>query len=266
MSTTISASFPATETQPMTLPSMGTVFSSLLRADLTTQWRNRRSSLMVFLIPVLILISWKGLIDKVGGAFALSNCITVGLTAIGLLGYANSVARDRDKGIFQRLRVAPASNWAIMASRLTVQLIMIAIMTIVTFIVGYKVDNISLPFSSYVLGFIAALISGAVYLSLGQVVVGLIRNPETVNATSRLIYIVFIMIGMFAQFGALDKLGKIIGKITQYSPYGVVKTIVSGGLAPTTWTTDTTMALIVTVGYTALFTFLGVRWFRWSTR
>ncbi|HXO77829.1 MAG TPA: ABC transporter permease, partial [Puia sp.] len=170
------------------------------------------------------------------------------------------------KGIFQRLRVAPASNWAIMASRLTVQLIMIAIMTIVTFIVGYKVDNIILPFSSYILGFLVTIIGGAVYLSLGQVIVGLIRNPETVNATSRLIYIVFIMIGMFAQFGALDNLGKIIRKITQYSPYGVVKTIVSGGLAPTAWTTDTTTALIATLVYTAVFTFLGVRWFRWSTR
>jgi ABC-2 type transport system permease protein len=266
MSTTISTSFPATETRPLTLPAMSTVFSALLRADLTTQWRNRRSSLMVFLIPVIILIAWKGLIARVGGAFALSNCITVGLTAIGLLGYANSVARDRDKGVFQRLRVAPASNWAIMASRLTVQMIMIAIMTIVTFIVGYKVDDIVLPFSSYILGFLAALLSGAVYLSLGQVVVGRIKNPETVNATSRLIYIVFIMVGMFAQFGALDKMGKIINLITQYSPYGVVKTIVSGGLAPTTWTSDTTTALMATLAYTAIFTFLGVRWFRWSTR
>ena len=263
MSTTISASLPATEIRPLALPSMSTVFSSLLRADLTTQWRNRRSSLMVVLIPVIILISWKGLIAKYGGAFALSNCITIGLTAIGLLGYANSVARDRDKGIFQRLRVAPASNWAIMASRLTVQLVMIAIMTIVTFVVGYKVDNITLPFSSYILGFLVALVGGAVYLSLGQVIVGLIRNPETVNATTRLVYIAFIMIGMFAEFGAL---GKEIGKITKYSPYGAVKTIVSGGLTPTLWTADTTTALIMTLGYTAVFTFLGVRWFRWSSR
>jgi ABC-2 type transport system permease protein len=263
MSTTISASFPATEIRPLALPSMSTVFSSLLRADLTTQWRNRRSSLMVVLIPVIILISWKGLIAKYGGAFALSNCITVGLTAIGLLGYANSVARDRDKGIFQRLRVAPASNWAIMASRLTVQLVLIAIMTIVTFIVGYKVDDITLPFSSYILGFFVALVGGAVYLSLGQVIVGLIRNPETVNATTRLVYIAFIMIGMFAEFGAL---GETVGKITKYSPYGAVKTIVSGGLTPTLWTTETTMTLIATLGYTAVFTFLGVRWFRWSSR
>jgi ABC-2 type transport system permease protein len=263
MSTTITTPLSATEPRSLALPSMSTVFTSLLRADLTTQWRNRRSSLMVVLIPVIILISWKGLIAKFGGAFALSNCITVGLTAIGLLGYANSIARDRDKGIFQRLRVAPASNWAIMASRLTVQLIMIAIMTIVTFIVGYKFDNITLPFSSYVLGFLAALLSGAVYLSLGQVVVGLIKNPETVNATTRLIYIAFIMIGMFAEFGAL---GETVGNITKYSPYGAVKTIVSGGLTPTLWTTHTTMSLLATFGYTAVFTFFGVRWFRWSTR
>jgi ABC-2 type transport system permease protein len=263
MSTTISTSFPATETRPLALPAMSSVFSSLLRADLTTQWRNRRSSLMVVLIPVIILVSWKGLIEKFGGAFALSNCITIGLTAIGLMGYSNSVARDRDKGIFQRLRVAPASNWAIMASRLTVQLIMITIMTIIVFIVGYKVDNITMPFTSYILGFFVAVIGGAVYLSLGQVIVGLIKNPETVNATTRLVYFAFIMIGMFGEFGML---GKQIGQITKYSPYGVVKTIVSGGLAPATWTSDTTTALIMTFAYTAIFTFLGVRWFRWSTR
>ncbi|HTI92514.1 MAG TPA: ABC transporter permease [Puia sp.] len=263
MSTTITTPFPATETRPLALPSMGTVFSSLLRADLTTQWRNRRSSLMVILIPVIILMSWKGFVEIRGAAFVLSNCITVGLTAIGLLGYANSVARDRDKGIFQRLRVAPASNWAIMASRLTVQLIMIAIMTIVTFIVGYKFDNISLPFTSYILGFLVAIAGGAVYLSLGQVIVGLIKNPETVNATSRLVYIAFIMIGMFAEFGAF---GNTIGTITKYSPYGAVKTIVAGGLSPTLWTTSTTTALLMTLAYTAVFTFLGVRWFRWSTR
>jgi ABC-2 type transport system permease protein len=263
MSTTISTPLPATQTRPLALPSMTSVFSSLLRADLTTQWRNRRSSVLVILVPLIILVSWKGLIERFGGAFVLSNCITVGLTAIGLMGYSNSVARDRDKGIFQRLRVAPASNWAIMASRLTVQLIMITIMILVIFIVGYRFDNITMPLGSYILGFFVGLVGGAVYLSLGQVIVGLIKNPETVNATTRLVYFAFIMIGMFSEFGML---GKEIGQITKYSPYGVVKTIVSGGLTPATWTADTTTALIVTFAYTAVFTILGIRWFRWSTR
>jgi ABC-2 type transport system permease protein len=254
---------PPAQARPINLPSMASVYRSLLRADLTAQWRNRRSSLLVILVPVIILITGKGIVDKFGGAFALSNCITVGLTAIGLMGYSNSIARDRDKGIFQRLRVAPASNWAIMASRLSVQLIMIILMTIVIFIVGYKIDHITMTTGGYVLGFIAALAGGAVYLSLGQIIVGLIKNPETVNATSRLVYFAFIMIGMFGELGVL---GKQIGEVVKWSPYGTVKRIVSAGLTPDSWNTQTTMALLVTFGYTLVFAILGIRWFRWSNR
>lgn len=246
-----------------TLPKISTVFSSLLRADLITQWRNRRSSILVILVPAIILISWKGLVDKLGGPFALSNCITVGLTAIGLMGYSNSIARDRDKGIFQRLRVAPAPNWAIMMSRLAVQLVMIMIMTLTIFIVGYNYDKIALTTSGYFYSFLIALVGGAVYLSLGQVIVGLIKNPETVSATTRLVYFAFIMIGMFGELGVL---GKEIGDAVKWSPYGTVKRLLSDSMQPGTWDTHTTMALLVTLGYTLVFTVLGIKWFRWNTR
>ncbi|HEY4156083.1 MAG TPA: hypothetical protein VGM24_11665, partial [Puia sp.] len=86
------------------IPSTPAVLASLLRADFTTQWRNRKSFMLILIVPVIIMISWKGLIDRLGSAFVLGNCITIGLIAIGLMGYSNSVARDRDKGIFQRLR------------------------------------------------------------------------------------------------------------------------------------------------------------------
>src|ERR1700751_5893993 len=100
-----------------TLPNTSTFMSSLLRADITTLWRNRKSFVLMLLVPVIILISWKGLVAKVGGPFVLGSCITVGLTAIGLMGYSNALARDRDKGIFQRLRVAPVPTWSIVLSR-----------------------------------------------------------------------------------------------------------------------------------------------------
>src|SRR5450432_1222887 len=119
-----------------TIPSTSTVLSSLLRADFTTQWRNRRSVILVVLVPVVILIAWKGLVGKYGGTFVLSNCITIGLNAIGLMGYSNAVARDRDKGVFQRLRVAPLTAWPIMVSRLIVQLAMILFLTLTVFVLG----------------------------------------------------------------------------------------------------------------------------------
>jgi ABC-2 type transport system permease protein len=187
----------------------------------------------------------------------------VGLTAIGLMGYTNTLARDRDKGIFQRLRVAPAPKWTIMTSRLAVQLLMILITTLVLFIVGYKFDGIVMQPMGYIGGLLVAIVGGALYLSLGQVIVGLIKNVETVNVVTRLVYFVFIMVGMFGEMGEKTS---IFYKIVHWSPYGTVKNIISAALEPSTWSNDSSMSLLVTLGYTLVFTVLGVKWFRWNTR
>jgi ABC-2 type transport system permease protein len=262
-STALTIDRPAPLSAPRVLPSSRDVFLSLLKADLTTQWRNRRAAIMVLLLPIIIVLTWKPYIAAIGGAQVLSNAITLGLIAAGLMGYSNSIARDREKDIFQRLRVAPAPSWTIMGSRLAVQLIMIAILTVVVMLVGYQYDKIVLSATGYLGGFLAAIVGGAVYLALGQTIVGRIKNPETVNATSRLIYIAFVMVGLFGEGG---QLGEFVKKAVKYSPYGTVNTIVSGAVSPTAWTNDTTVALVITLGYTALFTFLGIKWFKWSTK
>jgi len=263
MSSTITTTAPApvTSNPEYTLPSATTVFSSLLKADLIAQWRNRRASIMVVLIPSIILISWKGLIEKFGGAFALSNCITVGLNAIGLMGYTNAIARDRDKGIFQRLRVTPAPRWTIIASRLMVQLVMITITTLVLFLIGYQFDHIQMSAKSYILAFGMAIVGGSVYLGLGQMIVGLVKSQETVNVTTRLVFFLFIMVGQFASF---EMLGVTLGDIANWSPYGTTKNVIAAALVPANWTHQTNMYLLASLGYTAIFTVFGIRYFRWT--
>lgn len=245
------------------LPSSKSILLTLLQADFTTQWRNRRSVLLSLLIPVIILLSWKGMVSKVGGPFVLSMSINLGLISLGLMGYANTVARDRDKGIFQRLRAAPVDAWQIMVSRLLVQLTMILLITLACFIAGYQYDHIQLPIQGYILAFFSALIGGAVYLSLGQLIVGRVKNPETVNSTTRLVYIAFIIIGMF---GELGQLGEQVKTAVKWSPYGSVKALIGYSLQPGTWTGDQTLMILVTLGYIIVFAFLGIKWFKWSTR
>jgi len=245
------------------IPKTSSAFKSLLRADLTTQWRNRRSFVLILLVPVIILISWKDIIDKLGGAFALSACITIGLMAIGLMGYSNSIARDRDKGVFQRLRVAPVPSWTIMGSRLSVQLMMILLVTILVFLAGYYIDHITLAPEGYLITFLTAIVGGAVYLGLGQVIVGLITNPETVNSTTRLVYFVFIMVGMFGEFGIL---GDEVKQIAIWSPYGTTHKLLSAGMDPSTWDNDTTKAFLLTIGYAVVFATIGIRKFKWNTK
>jgi ABC-2 type transport system permease protein len=233
------------------IPKTSAALSALMKADFTTQWRNRRSVVLSLMVPVIILISWKGII------------LTYGLIAIGLMGYSNSIARDRDKGVFQRLRVAPVPSWAIMSSRLLVQLSMIVLVTTLIFIVGYNYDRVTLAPAGYALTYFTAAIGGAVYLSLGQVIVGLIKNPDTVNSTSRLVYFSFIIIGMF---GGMGLLGKQVEQLTQWSPYGTVKTIMAGSMVPEKWNMNDTYALLVTIGYTFVFATIGIQKFKWDSR
>lgn len=245
------------------IPTTSKALSTLLRSDFTTQWKNRRSVVLILLIPVLILISWKGAVDKLGATFILSTCVTIGLNAIGLMGYSNAVARDRDKGIFQRLRVTPVPTWTIMISRLTVQLFMILLLTGIVFFAGYNQDHIQLNAQGYILGFLTALVGGALYLSLGQMIVGLVKNAETVNSTTRLVYFLFIMVGMFGDLGFL---GVQLKQVVHWSPYGTTKSIISAALRPGAWTQESSMALLVTVLYAAVFAVLGIKWFRWNTK
>ena len=248
-----------------TVPSTSTVFKALLRADLKTQWRNRRAVILSLLVPVIILYSWKPMVtgNMISGATALASCTTIGLMAIGLMGYSNSIARDRDKGIFLRLRVAPLPAWTIMISRLFVQLMMILLVTIFVLIAGYSLDGIIIPAQGYALAFIAAIVGAAVYLAIGQVIVGLIKNPEIVNATTRLVYFVFIMTGMLGQFGMF---GDAMKKYIMWSPYGTVQTVLSASMEPSMWTNTTTQALLVTIGYAVVLSTIGIRKFQWSNK
>ncbi|MEP6583447.1 MAG: ABC transporter permease [Ginsengibacter sp.] len=245
------------------VPKTSAALSSLLRADFITQWRNRRSTVLILLVPVIILISWKGAIDKLGATFALSTCITLGLMAIGLMGYSNAIARDRDKGIFQRLRVTPVPTWSIMVSRLIVQFAMTFLVTAIVFFAGYYIDKITLQPAGYIVTFFTAIVGGALYLGLGQMIVGLVKNAETVNSTTRLVYFVFIMVGMFGELGVL---GEQFKEAVHWSPYGTVKHILAASMQPSTWNNDATMALLITIAYATIFGLLGIKRFKWSTQ
>ena len=113
------------------------------------------------------------------------------------------------------------------------------------------------------MGFIASLVGGALYLGLGQMIVGLVKNSETVNSPASLLYFAFIMVGMLGEVGML---GDEVKSGVHWSPYGTVKTIISCSLNPSTWTNDSTISLIVTLAYALVFSFLGIKWFRWNSR
>lgn len=243
------------------IPQTKSVFKAIFRADRTIAWRQRRAMVMTFFMPIIFVISWKSLIPVIGAAGVLSICIAIGLPAVGLMSYPMSVSRDRERGVFQRLRAAPIPTWVIMTSRLLVQLLVILLMIIVTYTAAVFVDRISLPFGNVIMMLVAGVIGGASFLGLGQMIVGYIKSSESVNAIVRLLYFPLAVLGAIAD---LNVFGDLIRRIVDWSPFGVTQTILSAAMGGIPISTTVWLALLATIGYGILFAFAGIRKFQWS--
>ena len=246
-------------------PSMGVIWTSLLNADARVQVRNVQALLVSLALPVVLMyvlgIGRRGAIFPPTSRLAIA--ILVGITSVAILGYTMTVARDRETGVFQRLRVTPAPTSAIMGSRLAIQVLSILVMTVVLFIAAAVLLNLRLSPGAYLLTLAVSMLGAAMFLGVGQAVVGLMKSYDTLNAIGRLIFIPLVALGIFSHVSVF---GSTLETIAQWSPGGVLITMLAGALEPSTWSSDTWWAVLVSLAYTIVFAALGIRWFQWEAR
>lgn len=238
----------------------------LLRADVIVLVKNRRSLLLAVLLPVVLLLvtNTDRAEQRLGGSpLIIGLCTTYGLVSVGLLGYALSVARDREKGVFQRLRVTPAPSWAIMGSRLAVQLLADLVIALVVVIVGARIHDLSFSAGQYVATLAVSVLGGAVFLGVGQALVGLVRTAEAVNSAGRLLYICLVFLGLLGLEGTL---GATFQDIAQWSPVGALMSLYAAVLHTSAWTGTDTGYLLACFGYLVAGAGIGIRWFAWNPR
>jgi ABC-2 type transport system permease protein len=255
-----------TSPEPTAEPPLQIIFSSLLRADFLVFLKHRRALVISMLLPIFLLItttSNKATHNFGGAVFIIGLAIAYGLTATSIMGYALTVARDREKGVFQRLRVTPAPTWTIMASRLAMQSAANLIIALVVVIVGTRIHHVSPSIGQYALVLLVSILGGAVFLSLGQALVGLVKSADTVQAVARVLFAVLILLGTLGQSGAL---GGFWESVAHWSPVGVVMTLFAGVLDLHAWYGRDTLSLVVCAGYIVVFAGIGIRWFQWDAR
>jgi ABC-2 type transport system permease protein len=256
----------AGDTGRTTGPPLQLVLTSLLRADFAVFLKNRRAVIVSALLPLFLLLttsSNKATHNFGGAVFIIGLAITYGLVATSLMGYALTVARDREKGVFQRLRITPAPTWTIMSSRLAMQSVANLIIAVVVVIVGTRMHNVSPSVGQYALVLLVSLLGGAVFLSLGQALVGLVKSADTVQAVARVLFAILILLGTLGQSGAL---GSFWGDVARWTPVGTVMTLFAGVLNLSAWYSRDTLSLVVCLGYIVVFAGLGIRWFQWDAR
>ncbi len=245
-------------------PHAATVLAALLRADLVVLTKNKMRMLLSLLLPLIILSttsSSKATRSFGGAAFILGLAITAGVAGTSIMGYAPMAARDRDNGVFQRLRVSPAPNWAVMTSRLSVQMASNFVIALVVLILGDDIHHLSLSAGTYCLVLLVSVLASAVFLSVAQALVGLIRSADTVQAFGRLLYIGLIMLGLF---GASGELGKFWDTVSKWTPVGALMKVFAGVVG--TFDTQDWLSLLACFGYVVLLTSVGIYWFRFDAQ
>src|SRR5207302_351686 len=255
-----------TSAPPVHPPTLSGILRALLEADFTVQLRNGRALTLTFRLPLVLryrLSAGKRRAQLGGPIIDVALALTLGIASIAILGYTASVARDRELGVFQRLRVTPAPTWTIMLSRLAVQIVSMLVMSVVVLVAAAVVENVTLDPVAYLLTLLAVIFSSAVFLGVGQPLVGLIKSPDAVNAVGRLSYLPLFALGLFAHSTIF---GTTFETIARWSPGGAVVTLLAGAMQPAAWSADTWWALLASVFYAVVFAGIGIRWFQWSTR
>jgi ABC-2 type transport system permease protein len=240
------------------------ILASLARAVLSVMLKNRMRVILSLLLPVIILSSTnsaKALHSFGGSLFVVGLSIAFGLASVSIMGYSSTTARDRENGVFQRLRLSPAPRWAIMGSRLALQLLVNEVIALVVLIIAVRQHHLSLSAKDYVLELSVALLGALVFLAIGQALVGLVKRSDTVNALGRLLYIALSLLGIFGQNGELSGTW---GTIARWSPVGVVMRLLAGVLDLSRWASTDWWSLVACAGYIVFCGLIGVRFFQWN--
>jgi ABC-2 type transport system permease protein len=249
-------------------PATSLIFRSLFRADFTVLLRNARTLILNIALPIFILVitslrGGSGAAGFDGAVFDIALALTYGLMSSSLIGYSLTVARDREAGVFQRLRVTPAPTWAIMSSRLLVQIVLDLIMTVIVVALGVILRHLDLSVAQVLLVVVVSIVGGAMFLAIAQAIVGLVRSATVVNALGRVFYVIFLLLGLLGSSGLL---GTTVKAISDWSPVGAMINLYGGVLELANWNWTDTTGLIATAAYIVVGAFIGIRWFRWDAR
>lgn len=246
-------------------PPLGLVAASLLRADGIVLLRSRTATLLGLILPVVLLVATGSgsRAQRFGGAaLSIGLALTIGLLTSCLLGYALTLAHDRELGVLRRLRVTPAPAWTIMGSRIAVQVASNVVGSLIVVVVGVVMHGLTLTFGQYLVLLMIAAIGAAMILSIGQALVGLVTSTAAVNAFGRLLFIVLLLLGLLGNYGVL---GDTVKAIAGWTPVGALMALFSSVVGGAGWVAQDTYSLLACAGYIAVFAVIGIRWFRWET-
>jgi ABC-2 type transport system permease protein len=164
-----------------------------IRYEQKLYWRSPSSAMFTFLFPILLLVIFAslnyGTTLRALGGISYNQYYVPGIVAFGVISacYSNlaiGLCFRRDSGVLKRIRGTPLPPWVFMAGNIGSSLVVSAILTVLTTVVGVAFYGVSFPgrYGAFVL----TLVVGAFcFCSLGLAITALIpvatASPAIVN-------------------------------------------------------------------------------------
>jgi ABC-2 type transport system permease protein len=218
-------------------------------------------------LPVILLVVF-GLISRkvagnVGGTGLTVNDLYIPtIMVISFIAIAislpNTLVRDREIGWLRRISTTPVHPSRLLATQLILDLVLAAAAIVITIVGGTAIFGapltVGIPF--FILSLALAI---AVIFSLGLVVVALARTQTVASAVGGVLFFALLFLsGLWVQ---PVQVGEPLRAIMWYSPSGAAERAILYSVFNVTPPVTT---LVTLVGYTLVFAFVAVRYFRWE--
>jgi ABC-2 type transport system permease protein len=218
-------------------------------------------------LPAVLLVVFGFISKNVAGNVAGTGLSVIDLyvptiMVISLIAIAislpNTLVRDREIGWLRRISTTPVHPSRLLAAQLILDLVLAAAAIVITTVGGTAIFGapltVGIPF--FILSVALAI---AEIFSLGLVVVALARTQTVASAVGGVLFFALLFLsGLWIQ---PVQVGEPLRGIMWYSPSGAA---VRAILYSVFHATPPVTTLITLVGYTLVFAFAAVRYFRWE--
>jgi ABC-2 type transport system permease protein len=218
-------------------------------------------------LPVILLVVFGFISKNVPG-----NVAGTGLTVIDLyiptimvisfiaiaISLPNTLVRDREIGWLRRISTTPVHPSRLLAAQLILDLVLAAAAIVITIVGGTVIFGapltVGIPF--FILSVALAI---AVIFSVGLVLVALAPTQTVASAAGGVVFFGLLFLsGLWIQ---PVQVGEPLQSIMWYSPSGAAERAILYSVFHATPPVGTLLTL---VGYTLVFAFVAVRYFRWE--
>ena len=244
-----------------------TQFAALLKVQAKLSLREPYALGLGVGLPAVLLIVF-GLISKnvpgnVGGSgltvidLYVPTIMVISFIAIAI-SLPNTLVRDREIGWLRRISTTPVHPSRLLAAQLILDLVLAAMAIVIVIAGGTAIFGapltVGIPF--FILSLALAI---AEIFSLGLVVVALVPTQTVASAVGGVLFFALLFLsGLWIQ---PVQVGEPLRAIMWYSPSGAA---VRAILYSVFHETPPVTTLITLVGYTLVFAFVAVRYFRWE--